>query len=122
MHACNITLVNIYKCCYNYNSIGAWFELGSRKTDNYIREAKLFLDELFTILKTKGSLTIDEISKELDKNRNFVSAFVNACVAFDFCDIKVTNSKTVTLKGLGEQFDPEKYKLVLAPITEEEEE
>ena len=94
--------------------------MGSRKTDNYIREAKLFLDELFTILKTKGSLTIDEISKELDKNRNFVSAFVNACVAFDLCDIKVTNSKTIFLKDLGKKFDPAKFKLTLAPIKEEE--
>lgn len=94
--------------------------MGSRKTDNYIREARLFLDELFTILKTKGSLTIDEISKELDKNRNFVSAFVNACVALDLCDIKVTNSKTVSLKDMGEKFDPAKFKLTLAPIKEEE--
>ena len=75
----------------------------SRKTDNYKREAKLFLEELVTFLKTNESATIDEISRELDRNRNFVSAFINACVAFDFCEVKVSNSKMVSLTEKGKK-------------------
>lgn len=95
--------------------------MGSRTTDNFIREAKLFLNEFFNILKTRGSLSIDELSKELDTNRNFVSAFATACVALDICDIKVTNSKIISIKEeLKEKFDPTKYRLLPVPMSEEE--
>lgn len=96
--------------------------MGSRKTDNYIQEAKLFLSELATFLKTEGVATIKEIATELDKDRNYVSAFVNACVAFDFCDIKVSNSKLISLTEIGKKYDSGKTKFLIAPITEEEQE
>ncbi|MHA1380254.1 MAG: hypothetical protein ACTSRG_17910 [Candidatus Helarchaeota archaeon] len=90
--------------------------MGSRKTDNYIREAKLFLGELAAYLKTEGVATIKEIATELDKDRNYVSAFVSACVAFDFCDIKVSNSKLVSLTESGKKYSSGKTKFIITTV------
>ena len=76
----------------------------SRKTQNYIDDSKRCFTELVILLMQKENLTIDELSKELDRNRNYISAFISACVGLNICTIKVTNSKSVSLeKGLREK-------------------
>ncbi|MHA1383726.1 MAG: hypothetical protein ACTSR3_08240 [Candidatus Helarchaeota archaeon] len=78
----------------------------SRKTKDYINNSKAFLQELIITLLKNENLTIDELSRALEKNRNYVSAFISACIALDICNIKVTNSKSVSLtKELQEPFE-----------------
>ncbi len=95
--------------------------MGSRKTDIYVDDAKLVLRELITYLKTVDSATIKDLAKELDRDRNFISAFVYACVALDICDVEITNQNKISLKSeLKEKLDFSTYKFDLVPIKKSE--
>jgi len=78
--------------------------MSERRTERYKKDAIFTLNEMLASLDSKTFLTIGEIATILEKDRNFVSAFVNACVAFGLCDVKRSNSIIVTLTNMGKKF------------------
>ncbi len=78
--------------------------MSERRTERYKKDAIFTLNELLASLDNETFLTVGEISNIIEKDRNFVSAFVNACVAFGLCDIKRSNSIIVTLTDMGRKF------------------
>ncbi|MHA1783794.1 MAG: hypothetical protein ACTSVY_10880 [Candidatus Helarchaeota archaeon] len=78
--------------------------MSERRTERYKKDAIFTLNELLASIEEKSFLTIGEIANALEKDRNFVSAFVNACVAFGLCDVKRSNSIIVTLTEMGKKY------------------
>ena len=70
----------------------------------YKIKAKNKLIEVLATVDRKIFASIEEIAAENEKNRNFISAFVNACVAFDLLDVKKSNSVSVYLTEKGKSY------------------
>ncbi|NHI93641.1 MAG: hypothetical protein EAX96_14230 [Candidatus Lokiarchaeota archaeon] len=74
------------------------------RSAEYKIEAKNELLKVLATVDRKVFASIEEIAAESKRNRNFISAFVNACVAFDLLDVKKSNSVSVFITDKGRAY------------------
>ena len=68
-----------------------------KKDKEYIEtDARNMIQEFLDIIeKNKHGVNITKLARELDKDRNFISGFLHACLALKLCEIQVMGNSII---------------------------
>ena len=67
-----------------------------KKDKEYIEtDANNILEEFLDVLEKNRGINVTKLASKLDKDRNFMSGFLHACLALKLCEIDVIGNSLV---------------------------